>query len=614
MKKGRIIVLAITLVFLLCVIGILMDQSHTDLTEELKFSFTIDGNEEVVSCWKNADGEYEAFFPGYVDIGQIKICLSNGNIISVNETEVCNGSYCDMLEYDIPYEVIFRDLGKTLNSKITFRRSGNLASVHIDTESQNLEYLHASKNNKEAGHVRIYTDQGKLNYSGELEHITGRGNSTWLASPKKSYGIKLPQEIDLLEMGTAQKWVVLANAFDESNLKNKLIYDFAQAVGLSYSPDSQWIDLYLNNEYVGLYLLCEKIEVHPERVNIAKEASSLISMEYESRLISQGIPYVATNGKQALRIHYPENPTEQDLENAAKLWQSVENAIISESGVDMVSGRRWDELIDVDSWARKYLIEEIFANLDAAFLSQYFYIDGNNADIKAYAGPVWDYDSTFGSVWQTSAPNSWCANRLGVEAGYEAPWFYRLCQKAEFMEYVATLFEEEFLPVLQEMKNEKIKIYTENIYAAAKMNSIRWNTNNDMDIMAAEMEEFLSARIEFLSDVWLEGMEYVCVKVLPEYGGHYAYIAIKKGETLENLPDMSDSSSFAGWYYSDTNTPIEKDVPILEDVQIYSKWDVVSTRAESRIKQLLPLGIIAIMGIGILVYDICRQKAGRTKL
>lgn len=607
-KRERIITLSITITLILAVICIGLKESYPDLSDELGFSFGTDGIEEKISCWKNSDGEYEVFLPGYVDIAQLKVCLNTRDSVIIDGTEFVVGSYCKRFVLNVPYDITLACGHTVVNSRIIFRQSENIASVHIDTESRSMEYIHSSKDNKEKGTIRIYDPQGLVHYVGDLEHITGRGNSTWLASEKKAYGIKLTQEIDLLEMGAAQKWVLLANAFDETNMKNKVVYDFASAVGLQFSPKSQWIDLYLNNEYAGLYLLCEKIEVHPNRVNIAYDGSSLVSMEYQSRLISQNLPFVLTDAEQALRIHYPENPSEQDLEIAEKLWQSVENAIISEDGIDSVTGKAWYELIDVKSWARKYLIEEIFGNLDAAFISQYFYIDGDASDIKVYAGPVWDFDSSFKSVWQTSSPNAWCANRLIVEDGYEAPWFYLLCKKPEFMEYVITLYKEEFLPLLYELNDEKFHIYAEHIHMSAQMNAIRWNVRNDMHELVGELQTYLSERIEFLSDVWLEGTEHVIVKALPEYGGHYAYFALKKGDTLASLPDMYDITTFAGWYYSDTHEPINTETPVLYDLEIYSKWDSVSIRAESRIKQLIPLGIIAIMGLCILGIDIGRYK------
>lgn len=611
-KTWRIVTLSIAALFLLGISYVWKDLSQAELADELKFSFVVDGNEEILSCWKNAEGEYEVFIPGCVDLARLKAYPSVECTISVNGTEISYGSYCDTFALNVPYEVTLSAGNVVKNAKITFRQSENIASIHIDTESGAMDYIHASKDNKEAGTIRIYTAGEGLNYSGDLEHITGRGNSTWSASAKKSYGIKLAQEVDVLAMGNAQKWVLLANAFDESNLKNKLVYDFAAAANLPFSPGSQWVDLYLNHEYAGLYLLCEKIEVHPQRVNVAYEGSNLISMEYESRLISQGLPYVATDARQALRVHYPNNPSEQDLEVCKKIWQSVENAIISEDGTDPVTGKSWQELIDVDSWARKYLVEEIFGNLDAAFISQYFYIDGNEG--KAYAGPVWDFDTSIKSVWQTSAPNAWCANRLEVEKGYDAPWFYMLCQKPAFMERVITLYKEEFLPLLNQIENEQVQTYAEHIHAAAQMNGIRWNINKDLDSFVSEIGTYLSARTAFLSDIWVEGTEYVRVKALPEYGGHYAYFAIRKGDTLANLPDMSGAETFAGWYYSETDMPIDETAPLLQDIEIYSKWNTVSVRAESRIKQLLPLGIIALMGFGIFGIDIWRYYGKERKI
>lgn len=74
------------------------------------------------------------------------------------------------------------------------------------------------------------------------------------------------------------------------------------------------------------------------------------------------------------------------------ILQSVENAIVSESGVDPITGKHWQELIDLDSWARKYLIEEIFASTDSGNFSQFYYYDGAEENGKLYAGPIWDFD------------------------------------------------------------------------------------------------------------------------------------------------------------------------------------------------------------------------------
>ena len=93
--------------------------------------------------------------------------------------------------------------------------------------------------------------EGKTDYQGELDEISGRGSGTWFFE-KKSYNLKLNGSADLLGMGAGKKWALLANVIDESQLRNKLIYDFAREIG-SYSgfaPNCEHVDVYLNGTYV----------------------------------------------------------------------------------------------------------------------------------------------------------------------------------------------------------------------------------------------------------------------------------------------------------------------------------------------------------------------------
>ncbi len=213
-------------------------------------------------------------------------------------------------------------------------------------------------------------------------------------------------------------------------------------------PDSRWVDLYLNGEYAGLYQLSERNEVHSERVDIGQENSFLVSLELESRLEAQNYPYVLTRENQALRVHYPENPTKTELTRIESCLQSVENAILSEDGIDPETGKHWTELIDLDSWVRKYLIEEVFGNGNAGAISQYFYLDGTEESGKLYAGPGWDYDVTMGSsaAWYLKELQTFFANRLHLRQGQDNPWLYFLYRWEPFYQRMQGCTRPNFCP------------------------------------------------------------------------------------------------------------------------------------------------------------------------
>ena len=101
----------------------------------------------------------------------------------------------------------------------------------------------------------------------ELEYIRGRGHGTWSAD-KKPYRIKLRENADLLGMGPNKHWVLLANRYDHSLLRNRLISYIGTEFGLAFTPKCLPVDLGVNGEYYGSYLLSEQIRIGENRVDI----------------------------------------------------------------------------------------------------------------------------------------------------------------------------------------------------------------------------------------------------------------------------------------------------------------------------------------------------------
>ena len=115
-----------------------------------------------------------------------------------------------------------------------------------------------------------YTADGSVEDGEEIiSKIHVRGNST-AGCDKKPYKIKLGKKADPFGLGGGVKnkhWVLLANCFDESLMRNKLSYDYSGALGAVYMH-STWVDVVMNGKFVGNYQLCQHIRVAEERVNI----------------------------------------------------------------------------------------------------------------------------------------------------------------------------------------------------------------------------------------------------------------------------------------------------------------------------------------------------------
>ena len=126
--------------------------------------------------------------------------------------------------------------------------------------------------------------------------------------------------------------------------------------------------------------------------------------------------------------------------------------------------------------------------------------------------------------------------------------------------------------------------------------------------------DYLSKRNSFLYNMWVEDVEYHQVLIDQGVGTIYAHFAVPSGTCLTELPKFQSTpyqDPTGLWYYADTGEPFDITKPITEDIEIYTTWiDNVSKR-EGKIAKLLPLGAIAVIGIGLLWVELKRWKRNR---
>lgn len=588
----------------------LLAVGYTQTKPEMQTVFSVewdDGKNRLqLNYWENQQNECYLFLPDFVSLNQVKVLLHIKTQVLFNQKPLIHGSFFNGVQWDIPYGFTYSVFGKTIEKTVTFMKTASLPSVHISTASGNMDYIHQDKENDESGTVAVYQENGKLSTWQEISSIKGRGNTSWLQK-KKSYSMALKTAEDLLGMGSANNWILLANATDDSYMRNRLVMEAAKRIGLQYTPDSRWVDLYLNGNYAGLYLLCERNEANVHRVSIAENTNSfLVSLEMEERLTASKKQYVVTPKKQVLRIHYPTQGTDQTLNVIQQKWQQVENAICAEDGIDPVSGMHYTRLIDVTSWAKKYIIEEVLGNVDAGFLSQYFYCDNGG---KIFAGPVWDYDYALGNqtVWQLRSPQTIVAARYNVKDGMDALLYHSLWKKPEFQRLVCSIYEQQFLPMAKDLFLQAPSAYQAQIEASATVDRIRWQ-KDPLTTLKNEVSDictYMEKRLAFFENYWVKGYPYCKVTL---YGGlhyNYGYDMVSQGTVYQTLPILeSDKDNlFLGWYSVDTHQPFDETVPITKDMELYAKWERSAQNQADDIYKLLPLGIFGILFFVVLLVE-----------
>ncbi len=504
--------------------------------------------------------KYHLFLPAGADVSSMRIWFkSQAESIGAGEETIRSGDKADFLK---PGTEIILDAG----SRYTFSvmQSKNVPAMFISTESGSLRKIHSDKDHEETGSMILLNADGAIAYHGMLDQIKGRGNSTF-AYPKKPYQIKLAESTDLYGMGKARTWVLLANYEDNSLLRNKIAFALAQAVGMDYTSKCQAVDLYINNDYLGAYLLCEKVEIGDARIDIAnlekatEEANEkplekyrpygmdkqftgrskgfqipnnpeditggyLLELEKPHRYEPEVSGFKTRKGLPVV-IKEPGYVSKAQADYISSIIQAFENAIFSRDGIDPAGGKHYTELADMDSLVKKYILEEVSKNFDANRTSFFLYKPADNQNTRFFAGPAWDYDIAFGNFENERAkslklPAGFSANR---DRGMTYYWLPALYGHEDFYERVVQIYQESFVPAIQVLlginKDPAGMLFSLDEYAAemegsAAMNFSRWRLNNpsksgaktgkDYPENIAYLKNFLGGRMAYLNENWVQ--------------------------------------------------------------------------------------------------------------
>ena len=109
--------------------------------------------------------------------------------------------------------------------------------------------------------------------------IEYRGSTSFRLFDQKSYGFELRDKLDqdtdsaIMDFPKQSDFILYAPANDKALIRNTLIYDLSNQIGM-YATRTKYIQLYIDGEYLGLYVLMEKIKRDKSRVNITKMSST----------------------------------------------------------------------------------------------------------------------------------------------------------------------------------------------------------------------------------------------------------------------------------------------------------------------------------------------------
>lgn len=340
-----------------------------------------------------------------------------------------------------------------------------------------------SKDEYKSATVTITNTQTSWELSDVVANVKGRGNTTWLAD-KKPYRIKFDSKQKLFGSSyKAKNWTLIANHLDKSLLRNYTAYELGERFdGIDFSSKHQLVDVYINKDYKGVYLVCDQIQTGSGRVDIdesiAVDGNNGYFIERDARAPSEGILdqdyFIFHNEEYGFKT--PDSESQEFINN-----KDVEIAYIRdylESCYTAITEGDWstvESLIDVDSFVDCYIIDELFANNDCGYSSCYYYKD---KDGKLFKGPLWDFDIGAGNVNYNMGDEEQCLpNETLFASRYN--FFYKiLFERNEFtalvknklLAYQATIYD--VLSLLNVNSNTSIyALYHE----ALKRNFVRWD-------------------------------------------------------------------------------------------------------------------------------------------
>ena len=488
MRAIKIIPLAVATLLLGCILAWALHKESLP-TRTLIFTTSAGSTTTQVKVWLDErDSCYYLFLPSYTQ-------MENVTYISEKRPIIVDGKlidYGDNLLAFAPnktYSLAFS--GHRPKHKFSIIQSANVPTMFLDIDENMLTHVNKNKNVKASLTMTLLSPNGEtLYHSGrDKVKIKGRGYTTW-GLAKKPYNLTLDQPESLLGMEPATRWVLLANGLDESNLKNKIVYDYAKTLNYCWTPSCEFVEVYINHEYHGLYLLSEKIELAESKMHTDEQPLYLFlldlqepnSLHFSNRQYVIGVGGVADI-----------NLFQSDL---TRLKEAILNAPTD-------SCHQLEQVMDIHSWACKYMIDVIFANTDMWWKSHYFYCTGE-PPFKFYEGPIWDYDLSW------SYPTN--SFTQGIMSDY-------LIQNGTFKSHVVNLYNSNGRPYTSWLIDSGIDSLATIIQNASQANSIRWRKNfYDNRPMVGwiqpsmpspdSLKTFLSKRMRFLDKCWTQDIPY----------------------------------------------------------------------------------------------------------
>ncbi len=267
-----------------------------------------------------------------------------------------------------------------------------------------------------------------------------RGNSSGAFLDQKPYKLKLSKKADLLCRGGKayrnKNWALMSYSIynpsmpnHETNLITLFAHALARNVGMPWQPEGRFVNVVINDQYRGIYLLLETVDKGESRINVAEDG---FIIENDPFWWNEDGKYFRTNHQMAhlaytYNKYMPGDGLRQTAVDSVRDYMNrVEDAIWSKEELS--------EYIDFYTFTRWIISHDLLAVGDALGSNTYLYCEsqgGDSSQNKLKMGPIWDLDSSYNIPF-----NIWGLKHTYYSAYYPQTEFYypKLFENSQFVE------------------------------------------------------------------------------------------------------------------------------------------------------------------------------------
>ncbi len=373
-------------------------------------------------------------------------------------------------------------------------------------------------------------------YYGDVDQIRANG---------APYRIKFTKKQSVLGLNDGAKcksWVLLKTY--SYGVRDHLAFTLASAInaGLYYVSDSTFVQVYINEEYMGIYLLCEQTQENENRVNITEAEDGytgtdigylveldnyssgetwrfLLNYNNESITDVYGTERVPVKYYYTVRndlyseeqLDYIERYFEVCYEVALKAIKYGEYYRVDRTDSDFTLTLAQDEfesaydcisqVIDIESFVDMYITYEIVNDQDVGGGSFFFAVDFSENSVYPVLTCVapWDFSWAYGDYSSDSDGGLYAAKFkddyfVDTWGDRSNPWLILFYSADWFQELVSEKWQERYSYILEALDEvtDTVNTYADDFNKDGKSRSssalatIRWTRN----------------RVEYLNTLW----------------------------------------------------------------------------------------------------------------